>query len=85
MELQNYEKKVAKIREAFKAKLKVEPELKAKKLKLSWSNWGFGTETLEASARRLRKHGIEWIEPARQPLRAGPGLQGQGDAEDPGR
>ncbi len=62
MELQNYEKKVAKIREAFKAKLKVEPELKAKKLKLSWSNWGFGTETLEASARRLRKHGIEWIE-----------------------
>src|ERR1035437_72825 len=62
MEPQNYEKKLAKIREAFKAKLKAEPELKSKKLKLSWSNWGFGTEMLEASARRLRKHGIEWIE-----------------------
>ena len=62
MEFQNYEKKLSKIREAFKAKLKAEPELKAKKLKLSWSNWGFGTETLEASARRLQKHGIEWIE-----------------------
>jgi sugar phosphate isomerase/epimerase len=62
VELQNYEKKVARIREAFKARLQADPSLKAKKLKLSWSNWGFGTETLDASARRLARHGIEWIE-----------------------
>jgi sugar phosphate isomerase/epimerase len=29
---------------------------------LSWSNWGFGLESLEHSAARLRRHGIEWIE-----------------------
>lgn len=62
MELQNYEMKVAGIRETFKAMLKDDPTIKDSKLKLSWSNWGFGTEPLEASARRLRKHGIEWIE-----------------------
>jgi sugar phosphate isomerase/epimerase len=35
-----------------------EPE----RLKLSWSNWGFGTEALEDSADRLQRNGIEWIE-----------------------
>jgi sugar phosphate isomerase/epimerase len=32
------------------------------RLKLGWSNWGFGTETLEVSAARLERHGIRWIE-----------------------
>jgi D-psicose/D-tagatose/L-ribulose 3-epimerase len=35
-----------------------EPE----RLKLSWSNWGFGSERLEDSAARLQRNGIEWIE-----------------------
>lgn len=32
------------------------------KLKLGWSNWGFGTEDLGASAARLEKNGISYIE-----------------------
>jgi sugar phosphate isomerase/epimerase len=59
---QSYEKKVAKIHEAFKEKLAKNPALKTAKLKLSWSNWGFGIEPLEATAARLQKYGIEWIE-----------------------
>jgi sugar phosphate isomerase/epimerase len=29
---------------------------------LSWSNWGFGLESLDASAARLERAGIRWIE-----------------------
>lgn len=32
------------------------------RLKLSWSNWGFGAEDLVDSAARLQKHGLEYIE-----------------------
>lgn len=35
-----------------------EPE----RLKLSWSNWGFGTERLEDSARRLQDNDVAWVE-----------------------
>lgn len=31
-------------------------------LRLAWSNWGFGTEDLGASAARLAKNGIKYIE-----------------------
>ena len=34
----------------------------ATRLKLSWSNWGFGTERLEVSAARLAHNGIHYIE-----------------------
>lgn len=34
----------------------------APRLKLGWSNWGFGTERLEDSAARLERYGVEWIE-----------------------
>lgn len=62
MKLQNYEEKREDLVSAFKQKLEKMPELKGQKLKLSWSNWGFGLETLEDTARRLEKHGIKWIE-----------------------
>ena len=62
MEPQNYEKKRQKVAEAFRAKLAAEPDLKDKELKLSWSNWGFGIESLDDSAARLARHGIQWIE-----------------------
>lgn len=62
MELQNYEKKNQSIREAFKQKLRQDPSLKEKQIKLSWSNWGFGMEPLEKSVQRLNRNGIEWIE-----------------------
>jgi sugar phosphate isomerase/epimerase len=32
------------------------------RLKLGWSNWGFGTERLEDSAARLEHNGVGWIE-----------------------
>lgn len=32
------------------------------RLRLSWSNWGFGTEPLEACAARLAGHGIRYVE-----------------------
>lgn len=32
------------------------------RLKLGWSNWGFGQETLAASAERLERNGIRYIE-----------------------
>jgi len=62
MKLQNYEEKRKYIVSAFRQKLKKMPELKKLELKLSWSNWGFGLESLEHSARRLARHDIKWIE-----------------------
>ena len=58
--MQNYEVKNQKIKDAF-LKLKKEKQFKSK-LKLSWSNWGFGIEPLEVSCERLAKAGIKYIE-----------------------
>lgn len=41
---------------------KKHPEKLKNRLKLSWSNWGFGMEKLKASAARLEKAGIRYIE-----------------------
>jgi D-psicose/D-tagatose/L-ribulose 3-epimerase len=38
------------------------PSADGPRLNLSWSNWGFGMEPLAASARRLERAGIRWIE-----------------------
>ena len=62
MKLQNYEIKREKLVEQFKKTLIENPELKNKNLKLSWSNWGFGIESLEETAKRLSSNGLEWIE-----------------------
>lgn len=62
MKPQNYEMKREKLVSAFTRELAARPELKAQELKLSWSNWGFGLEALEDTARRLAKHGVGWIE-----------------------
>lgn len=62
MELQNFEKKNAKIREAFFHLKETQPERFKQRLNLSWSNWGFGMESLEESAARLERAGIRWIE-----------------------
>jgi D-psicose/D-tagatose/L-ribulose 3-epimerase len=62
MKPQNFEVKTREIAEAF-AKLKKEhPERLQRRLNLSWSNWGFGLESLEASVKRLKKAGITFIE-----------------------
>lgn len=62
MSLQNWEMKTEKVRDAYLADKRAHPEKHAARLNLSWSNWGFGMEPLEASAKRLATHGIEYIE-----------------------
>ena len=60
--MQNFEKKNALIRDRFHELKTSAPERFTSRLNLSWSNWGFGMETLAASAARLAKAGVEYIE-----------------------
>lgn len=62
MSKQNFEIKNVKIRLAFEKLKRNHPEKVRKRLNLSWSNWGFGIESLEESAARLEKAGIGFIE-----------------------
>ena len=62
MKRQNYEEKRERLATAFREQLSATPGLKGMAIKLSWSNWGFGIESLESTARRLSANGIEWIE-----------------------
>lgn len=62
MKLQNFEQKIAKIREQFNEIKKKSPQRFKRRLNLSWSNWGFGLESLETSAKRLAGAGVEFIE-----------------------
>ena len=62
MTIQNYEKKNAAIRKQFVELKQKQPKRLKNRLNLSWSNWGFGIEPLAASAARLAKHGVEFIE-----------------------
>jgi sugar phosphate isomerase/epimerase len=62
MKKQRYEQKSEKIRQAFLELKRKSPERLSRRLDLSWSNWGFGLEPLPASAVRLEKAGIGFIE-----------------------
>lgn len=62
MRKQNFEQKDEKIKAAFEKLKKDQPEKLKKKLNLSWSNWGFGLETLQETAARLEKAGLKYIE-----------------------
>ncbi len=62
MKKQNYEIANEKIQTAFLELKKNHPEKLQKRLNLSWSNWGFGIESLDYSAARLQKAGISFIE-----------------------
>lgn len=59
---QNFEKKNQKIKDALLKEKKTNSQKFERKLNLSWSNWGFGIEPLQDSARRLEKAGIKFIE-----------------------
>ena len=59
---QNYEKLNDEIRSRFLALKEESPEALKNRLALSWSNWGFGMETLAESAARLNRANISWIE-----------------------
>lgn len=62
MKPQNHELKNQKIKEQFLKLKKSNPEDFKKRLKFSWSNWGFGVESLETTAQRLHRFGINFIE-----------------------
>jgi len=62
MKVQSFELRNARIRQAFLALKKKSPARLAPRLNLSWSNWGFGLESLADSARRLERNGIRFIE-----------------------
>ena len=60
--MQNYEDKNERIKFAFAELKKNHPERFKRRLNLSWSNWGFGMESLRDTAVRLNKFGIKFIE-----------------------
>ena len=62
MQQQHFEEKNHKIQEQFQQLKKASPEKFARRLNLSWSNWGFGRESLADSAARLRKAEVPFIE-----------------------
>ena len=61
MKLQNFKRKDLEVVKQFiEAR---EKGLKGSaKLNLSWSNWGFGVEKLEASVQRLSKNNMKFVE-----------------------
>ena len=55
---QDFERRAADIEAAFKERFRPQQG----KLRLSWSNWGFGREPLRQSLERLRRADIDYIE-----------------------
>lgn len=62
MKLQNYQLKNDRIRQAFIELKRQHPERLKERLNLSWSNWGFGMESLVDSVKRLSQNGVKYIE-----------------------
>lgn len=62
MKQQRFELKNEAIHEKFQEVKKSSPEGIKTRLSLSWSNWGFGLESLPDSAKRLQGAGLRFIE-----------------------
>lgn len=62
MEQQNFEAKNQAIRDKFRVLKNGSPEMLKTRLNLSWSNWGFGRESLADSAKRLEMAQLSFIE-----------------------
>ncbi|MHA1566937.1 MAG: sugar phosphate isomerase/epimerase family protein, partial [Alphaproteobacteria bacterium] len=60
--MQNFERRNEKIRTAFLDLKRRDPQSLDNRLNLSWSNWGFGLESLADSAARLAANDIKYIE-----------------------
>lgn len=60
--VQNYEVKDKKIDDSFAALKRDNPDRLQRPVTLSWSNWGFGQESLATTAKRLQNNGIGYIE-----------------------
>jgi D-psicose/D-tagatose/L-ribulose 3-epimerase len=61
MELQNFQQKDREVIQRFIQFRQLNPR-PTQRLKLSWSNWGFGIEPLQVSVARLAKYNIPYIE-----------------------
>lgn len=59
---QHFEESNSSIRARFRELKKAYPEKLKTRLKLSWSNWGFGREALAESAERLERFSVPYIE-----------------------
>ena len=59
---QHFEESNSSIRTRFRDLKKAHPDRFKTRLKLSWSNWGFGREPLAESAQRLERSGVRYIE-----------------------
>ena len=62
MKLQNYQKKSERIKAEFESLKKTHPERFRKRIRISWSNWGFGLEKLTDSTKRLADRDVVYIE-----------------------
>ncbi|MBM3702162.1 MAG: sugar phosphate isomerase/epimerase [Actinobacteria bacterium] len=62
MRIQNYQLKDKEIKEKFLEIKAKSPEAFKNRIKFSWSNWGFGVESLGETAKRLNKYDIRYIE-----------------------
>lgn len=62
MKQQHFEAKSEAIREKFLSLKNSDPERLNTRLNLSWSNWGFGLESLTDSAKRLERAELKFIE-----------------------
>jgi sugar phosphate isomerase/epimerase len=62
MRQQHFEESNSEIQTRFSELKKSSPERFKERLKLSWSNWGFGRETLADSAARLANNKVPYIE-----------------------
>ncbi|MFP5211391.1 MAG: sugar phosphate isomerase/epimerase family protein [Acidobacteriota bacterium] len=62
MRQQHFEQSNERIRTRFQELKQASPERFRQRLKLSWSNWGFGREPLAESAARLVRNGVPYIE-----------------------
>ena len=62
MIIQNFEKKNESIKKEFEQIKSSSPDKLKKRLRLSWSNWGFGMESLQVTVKRLAVNGCKYIE-----------------------
>lgn len=62
MKRQNVDNWRSSIKEQFLAARSADPSRFEQRMNLSWSNWGFGIEPLEASCARLAANGLQFIE-----------------------
>jgi D-psicose/D-tagatose/L-ribulose 3-epimerase len=62
MRQQHFEESNGKIQARFNDLKKASPEKFKDRLKLSWSNWGFGRESLASSVARLAENKVPYIE-----------------------